>query len=298
MRTLLRENPPAILLRIGDVPVAPSGATWRTSLPEVFSVTRTGFSGLARPPPSSPETWKPFCTLWATWTPWGTSRPARHEQAQEGPDGGTAHHLPDSEQAMVRAFSCFAADGDCIYLGNSMPVRYWNSFAQMAVPTETSAPTAGPTALTGKSPAFWGSHLVFPFWALVGPDRHVRFQRPGPPPQLDKGRVLGVINNGGGGIFRALPGRPAIRKPCVTCLSAPPTPSRPLRNNGACATSHRTAEDFDQLDALEENSQVLAELIPDGNRRNRSETRWLAEPFRPTPPPSSAGWRAAAPCGN
>ena len=25
----------------------------------------------------------------------------------------------------------------------------------------------------------------------------------------------------------------------------------------------RTAEDFDQLDALEENSQVLAELIPD-----------------------------------
>lgn len=37
---------------------------------------------------------------------------------------------------MVRAFSCFAADGDCIYLGNSMPVRYWNSFAQMAVPTE------------------------------------------------------------------------------------------------------------------------------------------------------------------
>lgn len=43
---------------------------------------------------------------------------------------------PESEQAMVRSFSCFAADGDCIYLGNSMPVRYWNSFAQTAIPTE------------------------------------------------------------------------------------------------------------------------------------------------------------------
>lgn len=62
---LLREHPPAVLLRLGDVPVA---RFWRDleDIPatEVFSVTRTGFSGWPAPPPSSPEIWRLFCMRW------------------------------------------------------------------------------------------------------------------------------------------------------------------------------------------------------------------------------------------
>lgn len=64
---------------------------------------------------------------------------------------------PESEQAMVRSFSCFAADGDCIYLGNSMPVRYWNSFAQTSIPTENVRANRGANGIDGQISGFWGS---------------------------------------------------------------------------------------------------------------------------------------------
>ena len=57
---------------------------------------------------------------------------------------------------MVRSFSCFAADGDCIYLGNSMPVRYWNSFAQTAIPTENVRANRGANGIDGQISGFLG----------------------------------------------------------------------------------------------------------------------------------------------
>jgi len=85
-------------------------------------------------------------------------------------------------------------------------------------------------------------------------------------PQLDTGtRVLGVINNGGGGIFRALPGAASHSEAMRNLLVQPHAYSfKAIAEQwGMRYLAIRTAEDFDQLDALEENSQVLAELIPD-----------------------------------
>ena len=85
-------------------------------------------------------------------------------------------------------------------------------------------------------------------------------------PQLDKGtRVLGVINNGGGGIFRALPGAASHPEAMRNLLVQPHAHSfKAIAEQwGMRYLVVRTAEDFDQLDSLAEDSQTLVELIPD-----------------------------------
>ena len=168
---LLRENPPAILLRIGDVPVA---RFWRDleDIPstEVFSVTRTGFSGLARPSAVVTGDLEAILHALGDVDPVGDVNGLRAmNKRRKALMEELLITCPDSEQAMVRAFSCFAADGDCIYLGNSMPVRYWNSFAQMAVPTENVRANRGANGIDGQISGFLGvSARCSRSWALVG----------------------------------------------------------------------------------------------------------------------------------
>lgn len=267
---LLKKHPPAVLLRIGDVPV---GRFWRDleDLPstEVFSITRTGFSGLARP--SSVVTGDLDAVLRALGDVDSVgdvnglrAMNKRHTALMEE----LLITCPESEQAMVRAFSCFAADGDCIYLGNSMPVRYWNSFAQTSVPTENVRANRGANGIDGQIATFLGvSARCSRSWALLGDltalyDSNALAMLP----QLDSGtRVLGVINNGGGGIFRTLPGADSHPEAMNRLLVQPHAYSfqAMAAQWGMRYLCIRTAEDFDQLDSMEEGSQVLAEIIPD-----------------------------------
>ena len=95
-------------------------------------------------------------------------------------------------------------------------------------------------------------------------------------PQLDRGtRVLGVINNGGGGIFRALPGADGHSEAMRKLLVQPHAHSfKAIAEQwGMRYLAIRTAEDFDQLDSLEENSQTLVELIPDREQTEQMRLR-------------------------
>ena len=185
---------------------------------------------------------------------------------------------PESEQAMVRSFSCFAADGDCIYLGNSMPVRYWNSFAQTSIPTENVRANRGANGIDGQISGFLGvSARCSRSWALVG-DLTAMYDSNALAllPQLDRGtRVLGVINNGGGGIFRTLPGADGQPETMRKLLVQPHAHSfKAIAEQwGMRYLTIRTAEDFDQLDSLEENSQTLVELIPDREQTEQIRLR-------------------------
>ena len=81
-------------------------------------------------------------------------------------------------------------------------------------------------------------------------------------PQLNRGtRVLGVINNGGGGIFRTLPGADGQPETMRKLLVQPHAHSfKAIAEQwGMRYLTIRTAEDFDQLDSLEENSQTLVD---------------------------------------
>ena len=277
---LLREHPPAVLLRLGDVPV---GRFWRDleDIPatEVFSVTRTGFSGLARP--SSVVTGDLEAILHALGDI-DTVGDVNGLRAMNKRRKALMEELlitcPESEQAMVRSFSCFAADGDCIYLGNSMPVRYWNSFAQTSIPTENVRANRGANGIDGQISGFLGvSARCSRSWALVG-DLTAMYDSNALAllPQLDRGtRVLGVINNGGGGIFLTLPGADGQPETMRKLLVQPHAHSfKAIAEQwGMRYLTIRTAEDFDQLDSLEENSQTLVELIPDREQTEQIRLR-------------------------
>ena len=236
---------------------------------EVFSITRTGFSGLARP--SSVVTGDLDAVLRALGdvdsigdvNGLRAMNKRRKAQLEE-----LLITCPDSEQAMVRAFSCFAADGDCIYLGNSMPVRYWNSFAQTGVPTENVRANRGANGIDGQISTFLGaSARCARAWALLG-DLTALYDSNALAilPQLDSGtRVLGVVNNGGGGIFRALPGGNKHPGALERLLIQPHARSfKAIAEQwGMRYVCIRTADEFDQLEALEKDAAILAELVPD-----------------------------------
>lgn len=184
---------------------------------EVFSVTRTGFSGLARP--STVVTGNLEAILHALGdidTVGDVNGLRSMNKRRKVLMEELLITCPESEQAMVRSFSCFAADGDCIYLGNSMPVRYWNSFAQTAIPTENVRANRGANGIDGQISGFLGvSARCSRSWALVG-DLTAMYDSNALAllPQLDRGiRVLGVINNGAAASSAPCPGRTDIPKP-------------------------------------------------------------------------------------
>ncbi len=267
---LLRDNPPAVVLRLGDVPV---GRFWRDleNIPrtEVFSITRTGFSGLARP--SHVITGDLEAVLHALGDI-DTVGDVNGLRAMNKRRIAAMEELlityPESEQAMVQAFSCFAAEADCIYLGNSMPIRYWNSFAQTAVPTENVRANRGANGIDGQLATFLGcAARAEKSWALFG-DLTTMYDSNALSllPQLDEGtRIIGVINNGGGGIFTALPNADKHTDAMRKLLIQPHTRSfKAIAEQwGIDYILIRSQDDFDQLDAIPTKAHVLVELRPD-----------------------------------
>jgi len=127
---VLKENPPAKVLRLGGVP---SGRFWRDleDLLEVsvWSVCRNGLRGLGRdaevlqgmlqrvlPALGEPEELGDI----SEWLEGVEGRGQRIEEALEA--------LPDSEAGWMRMLSVYAAVGNSVYLGNSLPIREWNLY--------------------------------------------------------------------------------------------------------------------------------------------------------------------------
>ena len=207
---LLREQAPGRILRLGDVP---AGRLWRDleerAEIDVLSVTRTGFSGLARrsrtirgnvhevlrgmgDPPVIGDVLDLF--------PASARRRGRLEELLE--------RYPDSEPSLVRVLSAYAATGESVFLGNSLPVREWNLFAQVGAPVAEVQASRGANGIDGQLSAWLGASAGHDdAWGIFG-DLTVLYDLAAPSwlsQTGGRGRILVVINNGGGRIFERLP---------------------------------------------------------------------------------------------
>jgi 2-succinyl-5-enolpyruvyl-6-hydroxy-3-cyclohexene-1-carboxylate synthase len=267
----LQKRPPGKILRLGEVP---SGRFWRDleTLPHVrvWSVCRNGLPGLARPSQVTrgavDRVLRALGGIEAAddaldLLVGASARAARIEELLE------TH--PDSEPALVRAVSHYASIGGGVFLGNSLPIREWNLFAQWSRPVAEVRANRGANGIDGQLSTWLGwSAEVADCWALVG-DLTTLYDLAAPflLDQLpDQRRVLAVVNNGGGGIFRRLPRLETMSPRAAGCLENPHRAD--LAGFAALwGMAHlrvRTAGDLDALETCGNN--LLLELMPDARQ--------------------------------
>lgn len=207
---LLRETPPKKVLRIGDIP---TGRFWRDleHLPEteVWSITRTGFSGLARSSGvvqgPAPRIIKSLGHQERIGDPMEYFLRTARRAAQID---DLLESLPESEPGWVRTLSQYATFASSLFLGNSLPVREWNLFAQHQRPVTAVRANRGANGIDGQLSTWLGnSAREENAWAIVG-DLTALYDLAAPfllAQCEQRGRVLVVLNNGGGRIFERLP---------------------------------------------------------------------------------------------
>lgn len=276
---LLRDRPPGKVLRLGDVP---SGRFWRDleNLPDigVWSVTRTGFSGLARPSEvTCGDVGRVLRGLGdmdevgdaLDWFPRATRGAAVTEELLEG--------FPDSEPGLLRTLSLYASFGSSVYLGNSLPVREWNLYAQLDRPVTEVRANRGANGIDGQVSTWLGwTAETEGAWAVVG-DLTALYDLTAPflfGQTENTGRVLAVINNGGGRIFQRLPRLKAMSPRAAECLL---NPQQADLAGWATLWGMRhvritTADDFDTFEAGEE--PVLLEIVPDAGQTKEFWESW------------------------
>lgn len=271
---VLAKNPPGKILRIGDVP---AGRFWRDleNLPDVsvWSVCRNGLPGLARP--SSVIRGSAHRVLSAL----GEMEPA--EDALDLLAGNSARaaridelleSYPDSEPALVRQLSHYAALGTSVYLGNSLPIREWNQFAQWQRPVPRVRANRGANGIDGQISTWLGATAKEEnAWAVLG-DLTALYDLAAPfvLQQIEtKGRVLAVINNRGGHIFSRLPRLVAMSPRARECMIN-------LHEWDFSAVAKlwnfrhhlvRTPDDFDDFEPGEK--PILLEIQPDAQQTDR-----------------------------
>lgn len=265
---MLKAHPPGKILRLGEVP---SGRFWRDleNLPQVsvWSVCRNGLPGLAR---ESNVVRGPLSRVIPAlgtieladdaldYLPGASSRANRIDELLE--------IYPDSEPALLRTLSHYASIGGGIFLGNSMPIREWNLFSQWARPVPSVRANRGANGIDGQVSTWLGwSADVSETWAIVG-DLTALYDLAAPfvLEQINcEGRVLVVINNGGGKIFERLPRLQSMSPRAAEWMTNPQTADL----SGLATLWHmdhvrvRTVDDFDKFEAGEKT--LLLEIVPD-----------------------------------
>jgi len=208
---LWRESAPGKILRLGDVP---TGRFWRDLEErediEVYSITRTGFTGLAR---------ESFCMKSNVDEALRVLGPVEDvgdvldhfpkAKRREGMLIELLEAYPDSEPGLMRLLSLYASVEGTVFLGNSLPVREWNLFAQREMPMVNVRANRGANGIDGQLSTWLGATAgLDQSWGIFGDLTTLYdFSAPTLLPQVEgTGRVLVVINNGGGRIFERLPG--------------------------------------------------------------------------------------------
>ncbi len=211
---LLRAKPPSKVLRLGD---CPSGRFWRDLESmhgiDVRSITRNGLHGLVTGQ-SSP------CHVIT-----GPVDRVIRALGQVEPIGDFGDHLvnsgrdaaridelleahPDSEPALIRAISRYAVLSGPVFLGNSLPIREWNLFAQWDRPCTEVRANRGANGIDGQLSTWLGATAeISGAWTVAG-DLTALYDSAAASMlgQVETcGRVLVVINNQGGRIFERLP---------------------------------------------------------------------------------------------
>lgn len=206
---MLRKHPPGKILRIGDVPV---GRFWRDletlDQVEVFSISKTGLSGLARP--TEVVKGAPARVLASLGQVEEVGDVLDHFKKAKGHQSRMVELLetfPSSEPSLVRTLSVMTTTGESVFLGNSLPIREWTNFAQTMVPYDEVRAMRGANGIDGQISCWLGATAdESESWALLGDlttlydGNGLAFSR-----QVEGKKVLAVINNGGGQIFARLP---------------------------------------------------------------------------------------------
>ena len=261
-------NLPGRILRLGEVPV---GRLWRdletARGTEVLSVCRNGLPGLARESTViRGEVSRvlrglgPVETIGDVSDDFARARPliTRIEERLEA--------YPDSEQGLVHLLSVYATTGESLYLGNSLPIREWNDLGQRETPYARVFANRGANGIDGQVSTWLGATAETEgAWGVFG-DLTALYDLAAPAmlPQVEQhGRVLVVVNNGGGRIFERLPRlagltkrqRDAIIQPQQVDLKSWATMW------GMDYLRLTSREDFDALEGGAKT--LLVELVPD-----------------------------------
>ncbi len=207
---VLKENPPSKVLRLGGVP---SGRFWRDleDLPKVsvWSVCRNGLRGLGRE--AGVVQGRLDRVLPAIGDVDEIGDVGEHLEGVEARGQRIEEDLeanPDTEAGWMRMLSVYAALGESVYLGNSLPIREWNRYAQWERPVRKVRVNRGVNGIDGQVSSWLGASAGEKnAWGIFG-DLTALYDLAGLK-MLDqvevRGRVMVVINNGGGKIFSQVP---------------------------------------------------------------------------------------------
>lgn len=276
---ILKSRPPAKILRLGEVP---SGRFWRDleELPQVsvWSVCRNGLPGLAR---DSQVTRGPLERVLPALGDISLADDALDYLAATASRAVKIDELlevyPDSEPALLRTLSHYASIGGGLFLGNSMPIREWNLFAQWLRPVPSVRANRGANGIDGQVSTWLGwSADVSETWAIVG-DLTALYDLAAPfvLEQINtEGRVLVVINNGGGKIFERLPRLQSMSPRAVEWMTNPQSAelSGLATLWGMNHLRIRTVDDFDRLEPG--GKTLLLELVPDHAQTSAFWSAW------------------------
>ena len=264
----LKSRPPSKVLRLGGVP---SGRFWRDleSLPQVsvWSVCRNGLRGLGReaeltrgmldrvlPALGDVEKIGDVAELLEG----AKARAQRIEEALAA--------FPDSEQGWMRTLSVYASVAGGVYLGNSLPIREWNACAQWERPVRLVRANRGANGIDGQLSSWLGASADEEgAWGIFG-DLTALYDFAGLKmlAQVEtKGRVMAVINNGGGRIFDRVPRLSSMSEQAKGWMAAESTV-----DFGAVAKAwgmdHLRVTRTDEFDgAGGDGKAVLLEIVPD-----------------------------------
>jgi 2-succinyl-5-enolpyruvyl-6-hydroxy-3-cyclohexene-1-carboxylate synthase len=276
---VLKLQPPGKILRLGDVP---SGRFWRDleELPDVsvWSLCRNGLPGMARDSQVIQGKLERLLPAIGDVDPVEDALdylPATNRSAAMIDE--LLETFPDSEPGLVRTLSHYVSVGSGLFLGNSMPIREWNIYAQRDRPMPNVRANRGVNGIDGQVSTWLGwSAELSDSWAVVG-DLTALYDLAAPfvlDQIVGEGRVLVVINNGGGKIFERLPRLESMSARAIECMTNPQSAdlSGLATLWGMNYLKIGRSDDFDQFESGEK--MLLLEVVPDDAQTKRFWAAW------------------------
>jgi len=201
------------VLRLGGVPALRLWRDLDRGTVPVFSVSRGPFRGMSRGGLIHGAIGEVLDSLRSSPVARDLEPVRERDRAFTDRVDGILATEPRSEPALVRELSRVIPSDAHVYLGNSLPIREWDLFADRAPNRRVVRASRGANGIDGQLSTFLGlSDAAAENWAILG-DLTVLYDLAAPwvVPQLGGRRLrIVVVNNRGGRIFGRLFEHPAF----------------------------------------------------------------------------------------